>query len=122
MAKLDALDTIAWSRLTHAYGSAADVPTQSRKLESGDASEREAAFHELFADMRERGVEALELLLPYLQHSDADMRIKVAESYAHYPAKAEVLIPALRSALDVANDLEVRATLQRSLQMLTTPV
>jgi hypothetical protein len=48
----------------------------------------------IVADMRKHGVEALELLLPYLQHPDADIRIKVAESYAHYPAKAEVLIPA----------------------------
>lgn len=204
MATLDGLDGIPWTRLTHAYGLASDVPAQIRGLASGNASEREAAFQELFAniwhqgtvyeatifalpfliellrtevvpepdrdslallvacilngrgyweahhtvtllnpftrqptakpadlqqriareekivaDVRARGAEALELLLPYLKHSHVDIRIEVAESFAHYRAKAAVLVPALRSALEVENDSEVRSTLQSSLGILT---
>jgi hypothetical protein len=64
-------------------------------------------------------MEALELLFPYLQHSDADIRTAVVESFGHYPARAEVLVPALRAALEGERDEEIRARIKNSLQSLS---
>ncbi len=197
MSTLNDLDAIPWEWLTHAYGSASDVPAQIRAIVSGDPGLRKAAFTELFsniwhqgtvyeatihalpilidllrtnavpepdrdylallianilsgrgywevhgsltqltpnlseleeritrerlivAEVRSRGVAALELLIPYLQHPEAELRGTVAESFEHYPEQAETLVPALRTALDIEQDEEARSRMTTSFHILT---
>jgi hypothetical protein len=49
------LDGIDWGALTHAYGSAADVPSHLRALTSPDPSARERAYDELSAAVCHQG-------------------------------------------------------------------
>lgn len=48
---LNGLDQVGWARLTHAYGSAQDVPDQVRDLVSPDPV-RSSAFHVVKAALR----------------------------------------------------------------------
>lgn len=52
---LERLDEVPWSTLTHAYGSAADVPDLLRALASADPDEREAALSELHGNVWHQG-------------------------------------------------------------------
>ena len=48
---LEGLDKIDWSQLTHAYGTAGDVPVLLRQLASPNAEERESALSDLHANI-----------------------------------------------------------------------
>ncbi len=52
---LERLDEVPWSTLTHAYGSAGDVPDLLRALASADPDEREAALSELHGNVWHQG-------------------------------------------------------------------
>jgi hypothetical protein len=201
MASLRGLDDVPWSELTHAYGSASDVPGHIRSLLSPDASKRADAFRELFAsichqgtvyeatvhalpfliellrdttisdrdtlallvariaagggnneatwsaeiinpftrkpvpkppdlkkriarerrivrEVRNRASSALDLLLPYLRHNEAELRMTVAKAMASYPAQGIALIPALENALAHEMSDDVREVMESSLAVL----
>jgi hypothetical protein len=84
-----------------------------------DLKEKLAKEQQTVAEVRRRGAEAIELLLPYLQNSHADIRATVAESFGYYPARNDVLVPTLQSALEAEKDEDVRATIKSSLERLT---
>jgi len=48
---LENLDTIDWANLTHAYGSARDVPDQIRGLASRDPDTRKRAIYDLYGNI-----------------------------------------------------------------------
>ncbi|MBC8073376.1 MAG: tetratricopeptide repeat protein [Deltaproteobacteria bacterium] len=52
---LERLDSIDWASLTHAYGSAADVPAMLRALVSEDAEQRGAALHAAYGNIFHQG-------------------------------------------------------------------
>jgi hypothetical protein len=65
---LEGLDDIDWGRLSHAYGTAADVPANIRDLLSSDEHRRNAAFENLFGSIWHQGTiyEATTCALPFL--------------------------------------------------------
>jgi hypothetical protein len=65
---LEELESIDWSRLEHAYGSAADVPDQIRALTSVDPDERDRALGELYSNIFHQGTryEASAHAVPFL--------------------------------------------------------
>jgi hypothetical protein len=65
---LEGLDSIDWSKLTHAYGEASDVPGLLRQLASEDASERKEAIYELHGGIWHQGTiyEATAHAVPFL--------------------------------------------------------
>ncbi|MEL7471605.1 MAG: hypothetical protein AAFN27_24390 [Pseudomonadota bacterium] len=52
---LEGLDDIDWAGLTHAYGSAADVPAQLRAVATGSKTEREKAWYDLYGNIWHQG-------------------------------------------------------------------
>ncbi len=52
---LDGLDSVAWSQLTHAYGTATDVPDQIRGLVSAGKKTREKALWKLYGNIFHQG-------------------------------------------------------------------
>ncbi|MFD5830011.1 hypothetical protein [Lentzea sp. NPDC060358] len=52
---LNGLDEVDWSRLTHAYGTAGDVPDQLRALASSDAGDRGKALKQLYGNIYHQG-------------------------------------------------------------------
>jgi len=65
---LEGLESIDWSRLEHAYGSAADVPDQIRALTSSDPDQRDRALGELYSNIFHQGTryEASAYTVPFL--------------------------------------------------------
>ncbi len=65
---LDGLDDIQWAKLTHAYGSAADVPDLIRQLLSDDEEALEETFEALFSNIWHQGTvyEASAYVVPFL--------------------------------------------------------
>ena len=65
---LEGLDGIDWNRLTHAYGSAEDVPQMIRSLLSDDATERENALFDAWGNIWHQGTvyEATSVAVPFL--------------------------------------------------------
>lgn len=65
---LDSLDDIKWAKLTHAYGSAADVPDLIRQLLSEDGETLEETFEGLFSNIWHQGTvyEASAYAVPFL--------------------------------------------------------
>jgi len=67
------LDDVAWGKLQHAYGSAADVPALIRALTSPDTSARNDAWYELHGNLWHQGTiyeataPAVPILLQLLQ-------------------------------------------------------
>jgi hypothetical protein len=82
---LEGLDRVDWSRLTHAYGSAADVPHQVRALRSPDADQRRKAFEQLYSNIFHQGSRyeatayAVPFLLEVLADPDAADRVALLE-------------------------------------------
>ncbi|WP_157739979.1 hypothetical protein [Micromonospora narathiwatensis] len=68
------LDSIDWASLTHAYGSAEDVPGLIRDLRSSDAEVRSAAMYELYGNIYHQGTryEASAYAVPFLLELLAD--------------------------------------------------
>jgi hypothetical protein len=65
---LDGLDDIVWRRLSHAYGSASDVPGQVRALLSDDDGERKMALWQLGGNVVHQGsrYQASASVVPFL--------------------------------------------------------
>ena len=65
---LEELNKIDWSKLTHAYGEASDVPALLRQLASSEVDEREQALHELYGNIWHQGTvyEASARAVPFL--------------------------------------------------------
>lgn len=65
---LDGLEDIPWAKLRHAFGSASDVPSLLRSLESPDAQTRDNALTELCNNIWHQGTvyEATPHALPFL--------------------------------------------------------
>ncbi|SEF91181.1 HEAT repeat-containing protein [Thermomonospora echinospora] len=65
---LAGLDAIDWAELTHAYGSAEDVPGQLRALRSPDEEARRTAFGKLYGNIFHQGsrYEATSYAVPFL--------------------------------------------------------
>ena len=65
---LDQLDDIPWFELTHAYGSAVDVPEQIRALASTNGKQREEALWQLYGNIFHQGTryEAAPYAIPFL--------------------------------------------------------
>ena len=64
----EGIDDIDWGNLTHAYGSADDVPALLRSLASPDEKTRKDAIYELFGNIWHQGTvyEATIYAVPYL--------------------------------------------------------
>ena len=71
---LDGLDAIDWEKLTHAYGSAADVPDMIRALRSPNREVREAAEHAAYGNIFHQGTRysATPHAIPFLIELIAD--------------------------------------------------
>jgi hypothetical protein len=71
---LASLDMIDWADLTHAYGSATDVPDQIRALRSADPGIRDKALHSLYGNIFHQGTrfEASAHAVPFLLELVAD--------------------------------------------------
>ncbi|MFY1705331.1 HEAT repeat domain-containing protein [Micromonospora sp. WMMA1923] len=71
---LDGIDDIQWSRLGHAYGSAADVPDQIRALRSPEQPVRQQALNALFGNIFHQGTryQASAYAVPFLLELLAD--------------------------------------------------
>ena len=52
---LEGLDAVLWSDLTHAYGTAGDVPELIRAVTSADESTRRKAWHSLYGNLWHQG-------------------------------------------------------------------
>jgi hypothetical protein len=65
---LEGLNKIEWSKLTHAYVEASDVPNLLRQLASGAVEERESARHVLHGNIWHQGTdyEATACAIPFL--------------------------------------------------------
>jgi hypothetical protein len=74
---LDGLDRVEWRKLTHAYGSATDVPQLLRDLASKDSGKREAALSDLFGNIWHQGTvyEATANAVPFLVELAADSNV-----------------------------------------------
>ena len=70
------------------------------------------------AGVRERGARAVPLLLPFLKDEVGDVRSGVAQALAEYPSQAASTAPAIRAALAVEPDEEVRLVMRAALQDL----
>jgi hypothetical protein len=65
---LENLDGFNWSKITHAYGPATDVPAQLRALAFGDEQERKQALHALHGNIWHQHTiyEATAFAVPFL--------------------------------------------------------
>jgi hypothetical protein len=65
---LENLDKVSWSKLRHAYGAAADVPSQIRSLASANEGERGQALWELYGNIFHQGTryQATPYAVPFL--------------------------------------------------------
>ena len=94
---LDRLDDIPWSQLTHAYGSAEDVPDQIRALASTNAKKQEEALWQLYGNIFHQGTryEASSHAIPFLyelikepttpaKHYLIHLLVSLALGYAEY--------------------------------------
>jgi hypothetical protein len=65
---LDTLNTIDWSKISHAYGPASDLPDMLRALASGDTKQRQEALWELHGNIWHQGTvyEATAYAVPFL--------------------------------------------------------
>jgi hypothetical protein len=52
---LEGLDAVPWNNLTHAYGTAGDVPELIRAVTSADESTRRKAWHSLYGNLWHQG-------------------------------------------------------------------
>ncbi len=83
---LERLDEVPWPTLTHAYGSAADVPDLLRALASGDPDEREAALSELHGSVWHQGTvyPATPHVVPFLLELLAEPELEGKAGLLHY--------------------------------------
>src|SRR5271163_1067535 len=62
------LDSVDWSRISHSYGPAVDVPTLLQDLQSLNLPTRDRAWHELYGNLWHQGTiyEATSYSVPFL--------------------------------------------------------
>jgi len=65
---LESIDNVNWSKISHAYGPATDVPAQLRALAFGDEQERKRALHALHGNIWHQHTiyEATAFAVPFL--------------------------------------------------------
>lgn len=65
---LESIDNVNWSKISHAYGPATDVPAQLRTLAFGDEQERKRALHALHGNIWHQHTiyEATAFTVPFL--------------------------------------------------------
>jgi hypothetical protein len=65
---LENLDSVDWSKLTHAYGAAKDVPKLFGALALSDEDKRESAIYELYGNIWHQGTvyQASAYAVPFL--------------------------------------------------------
>jgi hypothetical protein len=65
---LESIDNVDWSKISHAYGPATDVPAQLRALAFGDEQERQRALHALHGNIWHQHTiyEATAVAVPFL--------------------------------------------------------
>lgn len=111
---LEKLDDIPWSGLTHAYGSAADVPSQIRTLLSEDPATVRSVLFTFTCNIFHQGsiypatVAATPFLIELLQHDSEATQIGILDLLVHfatgYPegpfTRAEVWESALPKAVE----------------------
>lgn len=75
---LEGLDTIDWPSLTHAYGSASDVPDLIRALASPSQATQDEAVHELFGNIWHQHTvyEASAYAVPFLVELLGDTKVQ----------------------------------------------
>ncbi|WP_405831306.1 hypothetical protein [Streptomyces sp. NBC_01176] len=93
------LDDVPWSALTHAYGSAEDVPELIRALYQGDEETAAEAIHELYGNIHHQGsvYPASAPAVPFLAHAvhhasgrREDLLMLLATLADHDPADTEL--------------------------------
>jgi len=95
---------------------AADEQAKAEGTTLAAKQERERAW----VDATRRAAEpSLPLLLPFLDHEEADLRANVARALGHYPARAEELLPPLRAAMERERGGDARQAMQRAILLLT---
>ncbi|WP_144122833.1 HEAT repeat domain-containing protein [Catellatospora sichuanensis] len=106
------LNSIDWASLTHAYGSAEDVPDLIRALRSPDAEVRQEALYELYGNIYHQGsrYEASAHAVPFLLELAADpstpdrhevihLLADLAVGYGHHHVATGFPITSLREAV-----------------------
>ncbi|GAA1368879.1 hypothetical protein [Catellatospora chokoriensis] len=106
------LNSIDWASLTHAYGSAEDVPDLIRALRSPDAEARREAMYELYGNIHHQGsrYEASAYAVPFLLELAADPTVPdrhevihlladLAVGYGHRHAATGYPITSMREAV-----------------------
>lgn len=85
------LEDVQWHTLTHAYGSAEDVPELIRALYQGDEETADEAIHELYGNIHHQGTvyPASAPAVPFLAHA-----------VRHVPGKREDLLMLLATLAD----------------------
>ena len=121
---LEQLDRIDWSRLTHAYGAAADVPQLIRGLVSQDPEVRQRSTYELFGNVWHQGTifEASAYVVPALfeiidadaENTDAiDLLTSIAGGQGYWEVH-EGAIPAAPSEDQLAAERRVVAAVRQA--------
>jgi hypothetical protein len=85
-----------------------------------DLEERIARERDIVQEIRKRGAEAVDILLAFLDHDEAEVRMTVAEALGRFPSRADAIVPVLRTALADEHDVEARETMQDSLSALVS--
>jgi hypothetical protein len=83
-----------------------------------DLDDRIARERNIVQEIRKRGAEAVDVLLPFLDHSEVEVRLTVAEALKLFPSRAAATVPALRTALANEHDVEAREAMEDSLKEL----
>lgn len=86
---LAGLDSVDWSKLSHAYGSADDVPQLLRKLQSADPKDYEDAIYELYGNIYHQGtrysasIAAVPFLYGLLDTKATKDRLQIVQLLVH---------------------------------------
>jgi HEAT repeat protein len=83
-----------------------------------DLADRIAKERDIVQEIRKRGAAAVDILLAFLDHSEADVRMTVAQALGCLPSCADTIVPVLRTALADEHDVEVRKAMADSLNAL----
>ena len=131
----DELDAIPWTDLTHAYGSAEEVPTWLRQLIFSDVDTRESAMNRLYGSLchqgwispatayavpcllellQEPGIQVKEDILKLLKHiarADSDLQEKTWRKNVYVPSwNVPASIPFKDARLEVLKGIPIYLT------------
>ena len=85
-----------------------------------DLDQRLAQERRVVAEVRRVGTRAVPLLVPYVKHPNADLRVAIADAFSRYPALSSLTAPCLRDALAVESDETTREAMAAALAALAT--